>query len=174
VRQRRALRDARDGAVQARGAPKMRGGQVKTYTVPSRASLSRKPVVRDRAELPGTYLIVSSLEERFAEILSTRAVENMEALLHSEDRLAQRMRAQHHERGRALLRTRQGKDALAGAAKRLTDVDLDVAWQAALRGDRDVLEARVLPCLDVRPSRRTSTPRASPWRASGWLRGRAR
>lgn len=135
----------------------------------------RKPVVRDRAELPRTSIIVpSSLEERFAEILSRRAVENLDALLHGEDRLVQRMRAEHHARGRALLRTRRGKDALAHAAKRLTDVDLDVAWQAALRRDHDVLEARVLPCLDVRAPRRTSTPERSPWRASGWLRRGAR
>jgi len=72
----------------------------------------------------------------------------------------------------AQLPRRRAADALARAARQMTDVDLDVAWEAALRGDSALLHARIAPCVDLRPQRRT--PEGSPWRTSGWLRRRAR
>ena len=56
---------------------------------------------------------------------------------------------------------------VAEAARRMTDVDLDTAWRAALRGDDATVLARVTPHVDPRPRKRTR--KGSPWRMSGWL-----
>jgi hypothetical protein len=99
----------------------------------------------DCAELPRRSLIVPSIEARFAEILDSRVAHNLDVLR------APRLNAR----------------VLRDAARRMSDVDLDVAWRAALRGDHAVVDARVLPHADVRKRKRT--PKGSPWRASGWL-----
>lgn len=103
----------------------------------------------DCAELPQRHLIVPSIEARFAEILSRRAAHNLSVLR------SPRINAR----------------VLRDAARRMTDVDLDVAWRAALRGDRAVVDARVLPHVDARVLKRT--PKGSPWRMSGWLSKRS-
>jgi hypothetical protein len=105
----------------------------------------RKQGNSDCAELPRICLIDSSIEARFAEILSRRTKQNLAAL-----------------RG-----PRINARVLREATRRMTDVDLDVAWRAALRGDSQVVEARVLPHVDVRALKRS--PKGSPWRMSGWL-----
>ena len=105
----------------------------------------RKQGNSDCAELPRTCLIDSSIEARFAEILTTRAAHNLDVLR----------------------RPRINARVLRDATRRMSDVDLDVAWRAALRGDRAVVDARVLPHVDTRTIKRT--PKGSPWRMSGWL-----
>lgn len=78
-------------------------------------------------------------------------------------------RARIEEQARA--RVQANLRALRPAVARLTDVDLDSAWRAALRGDQAVLDARVLPQVRTGPVKRT--PKGTPWRASGWLRAGA-
>jgi hypothetical protein len=56
---------------------------------------------------------------------------------------------------------------LADAARRMTDVDLDAAWRAALRGDSRTMLDRVTPHVDARKRKRAR--KGSPWRMSGWL-----
>lgn len=77
-------------------------------------------------------------------------------------------RARERRLAHAVLNTQRRGKLLSRAVSHLTDVDLDSAWKAALRGDRDTVEARVLPHVDPRPSKRRR--KGSPWRASGWLR----
>lgn len=102
-----------------------------------------------RTELPRTSLIVPSIEARFAEILKTRAAHNLSVL-----------------RG-----ARINARTLADAARRMTDVDLDVAWRAALRGDGQVVEARLRP--HVRAATPTRRAKGSPWRTTGYKAGSA-
>jgi len=56
---------------------------------------------------------------------------------------------------------------LADAARRMTDVDLDAAWRAALRRDDATMLDRVTPHVD--PRKRKRPRKGSPWRMSGWL-----
>jgi hypothetical protein len=104
----------------------------------------------NRTELPRTCLIVPSIEARFAEILGKRTAHNSAVM--------------------ALARPRTRVRTLAEAARRLTDVDLDVAWRAALRRDDDVVEARLAP--HVRTLAPARSPKGSPWRKAGYKAGR--
>ena len=82
-------------------------------------------------------------------------------------------RAAQTETARALLNQaprKRASEAVAKAAAHLTDAELDSAWRAALRGDQAVVEARILPHVDARSTRRRRA--TTPWRASGWLKKR--
>lgn len=137
-------------------------------------SRSVKPVVSDRAELPLTHVIDSSIESAFGQY---RRRNRMRAGLD----FLQRMHSMLHElaydraRERALAcleaNTHARKVSLERAAQRMHDVDLDSAWKAALSGDTTVLHDRLAPVIQAPPK---PTPKGSPWRNSGWLTKRAR
>jgi hypothetical protein len=80
---------------------------------------------------------------------------------------ASRDRARLRARDLLYTRTRTSQDTLGRAAARMTDVDLDAAWRAALRGDTHVLVTRLANNVG---SPRKRARKGSPWRASGWLR----
>lgn len=106
-----------------------------------------------RAELPRIELIYARLRRQ-------TSAQSLPSLLAQAHRAVRESAA-----ARTLQRTTR---PLRDAARRMTDVDLDAAWRAALRGDDATLTARVVPHVDTRPRKRTST--VSPWRMSGWLR----
>lgn len=118
-----------------------------------------------RSEPPLTCLIVSSLEDAFAQVRMRSRVES-DALALMQALVSEAARERAEARARAILRSRQRTETLQRAASSMGDVDLDAAWRAALRGDSAVTEARMLPHV-MAP--RTPTPKGSPWRGSGWL-----
>ena len=111
---------------------------------------------RSRAELPLIELMYSRLRKH--------PLTFQEALAHASV-AAQRVRA------RTLLGKSRCWPRLARAVQRMSDVDLDSAWTAALRGDGLCVEDRVLPHVDVGSQARAL--KGSPWRLSGWLSKRA-
>jgi hypothetical protein len=133
-------------------------------------SHSVKPVAKGCTALPVTYLIVPSVEDRFRRTRSEYRREQdarfslqdwlISAYAHmSRDRSRRAaQRATHHAP------LRRSTSTLERACKHLSDVDLEVAWQAALRGDRATFDARVLPHVDPRPPKRA--PEGTPWRES--------
>lgn len=127
---------------------------------------------RRRAELPRTTLIVPSIEAAFAGVrtsMRSRTRPDALALMHA--LLAEATRTRQQAKARALMSGRTRTDALQRAVSRLSAVDLDSAWRAALRGDHVVLDARVLPHVARAPKR---MPKGTPWRSSGWLSGRSK
>lgn len=115
------------------------------------------------AELPRTSIIVPFVHaHRRIRSKPVSAEQWMRDALAAASRDDQRMRA------RTLLdtRARTRADVLSRAAARMSDVDLDSAWRAALRGDTRVLADRLTPHLTP-PRKRARS--GSPWRSSGWL-----
>jgi hypothetical protein len=125
-----------------------------------------KRAATDCAVLPLTRVIVPPIERQFLRVLRRTPSHDARVLLGN--MLAGASRAQQRiEAGEILTRsTRRSKDALGRAVRRMTDVDLDTAWRAALRGDERVLDARVHPHVTRPPKRGRS---GSPWRTSRWL-----
>lgn len=131
---------------------------------------------RRRAELPRTCLIVSSIEDQFAQEqrarkqrASARMRPDALALMHA--LLAEATRTRQHAKARTLMSGRKRTNTLQRAVTRMSAVDLDTAWRAALRGDDATLDARVLPHVTQAPKR---TPKGTPWRSSSWLSRRSR
>lgn len=133
-----------------------------------------------RTVLPRTSLIVPSLaqqqgraiEDAYAEVRRrARRGAVTDALAYTQALVTATTRERQGIQARELLRTRKRDEVLLRAVSRMNDVDLDSAWRAALRGDSDTLDARVLPHVTA-PRKRT--PKGSPWRSSGWLSKRAR
>lgn len=115
----------------------------------------------DCAVLPRTHVIVPSIESQYQDVLRSTRLDVRDLLA-----LASRVTA-HRDAREILTQSRSTSlDALKRAASRMHDVDLDSAWRAALRGDTQVLDARVLPHVTRRPRRDAG---GSPWRTSGWL-----
>jgi hypothetical protein len=112
----------------------------------------------DCAELPLIELMYASVRERLGacslDILCAQS----------------RLYVGASEARRALMGKRSTAH-VAEAARRMTDVDLDTAWRAALRGDDATMLARVVPHVD--PRKRKRARKGSPWRMSGWLSRRA-
>lgn len=127
---------------------------------------------RRRAELPRTCLIVSSpIEAAFAGVrtsMRSHARQDALALMHA--LLAEATRTRQHAKARTLMSGRKRTDTLQRAVTRMSAVDLDSAWRAALRGDAGVVDARVLPHVTQAPKR---MPKGSPWRSSSWLSRRS-
>jgi hypothetical protein len=92
-----------------------------------------------------------------------------DALIHNERDLARLSRARQERAAQAAIEqsTHRSQDLLRRAAVQMSDVDLDSAWRAALRGDSDVLHARLLPHVDTRT--RKQPHRGSPWRRASCL-----
>jgi hypothetical protein len=120
----------------------------------------------DCAVVPLTHVIVPSIESQYLGVLRSTRTHDAQVLLRN--MLAGASRAQQRLSAREILTQSRSTslDALKRAASRMHDVDLDSAWRAALRGDTQVLDARVLPHVTRRPRRH---PGGSPWRTSGWL-----
>lgn len=134
------------------------------------------------AELPQRDLIDASTErdcEAQYQAVSGRMRAQKQARTDAQSQLEaaliERARQTQSRQARAVLYQaprRRAQEALGRAVAHLTDAELDAAWRAALRGDSAVLEARVLPHLDGRSTRRKGSRTSTPWRASGWLRKR--
>jgi hypothetical protein len=92
-----------------------------------------------------------------------------DALSYCERDLARLSRARQERAAKDALTQspRRAQEVLRRAAVQMSDVDLDSAWQAALRGDSDVLHARLTPHVDTRSRKRT--PKGSPWRRASCL-----
>jgi len=109
-----------------------------------------------------------SLEQQYARFIKPVVVDlaswPADVMAVAQDDEARLARRRHLDSARE--RLSRAPRSLAGAAARLTDVELDTAWRAALRGDSAVVEARVLPAVRPAPKRART---GSPWRASGWL-----
>jgi hypothetical protein len=116
-------------------------------------------------ELPRTSIIVS-FDHAHRRICSkpVSAEQWLRDALAAASRDDQRMRARHLLTAEKRRRTRE--DVLSRAAARMSDVDLDSAWRAALRGDTRVLTERLTPHLSP-PRKRVKA--GSPWRSSGWI-----
>lgn len=117
----------------------------------------------DRAELPRTSIIDGSIAGRFAEIAGREPRRDARGLLALASSACREIRARALLESSRRVRTR----ALERAAKRLTDVELETAWRAALRGDTATTSARILPHVATETPTRTHA--GTPWRASGWL-----
>lgn len=128
--------------------------------------------LRDRAELPLRCVISASIEDAFADLRSrTPTDENAHVVL--TNMLAGYSRARRRLDAHAVLRTPRRAAVLRRACAHMTDVDLDAAWRAALRGDLTTVDARVLPHVD--PRKPALKRKGSPWRSSNWVTtGRSR
>ena len=108
----------------------------------------------DRAELPLIELMYATVRER----LGACSLDDLRAQAQLYVGASEARRALTGSRSTALM---------TDAARRMTDVDLDTAWRAALRGDDATMLARVTPHVD--PRKRKRPRKGSPWRMSGWL-----
>jgi hypothetical protein len=125
----------------------------------------RASVNAERAELPLTGVIYAPIERQYQGLSRGIRPGDWTALL------AFARASVHACASRRALASRRSPALLRDAARRMTDVDLDTAWRAALRGDDATMLARVTPHVDPRPRKRKQT--GSPWRMSGWLSRRA-
>lgn len=126
-----------------------------------------------RSELPLTGIIDASIEASFAGIRAGMCRrEGLDALQRMQSMLSELAYDRARHRALACLDATHKARAvsLERAAQRMHSDDLDAAWNAALRGDTQVLERCLTPHLTPPPKR---TPKGSPWRASGWLSRRS-
>jgi hypothetical protein len=117
--------------------------------------------------------MTSTLEERLVIMVRETPRRTMRELLASDEvasALARHSRARAHERGVRQLETQ--RPALAEAARRAHDDDLDAAWTLALRGEFDQARSRL--AAYAQPQRRVKPHKGTPWRMTGWLDTRGR